>query len=95
MLKPTKAIFRPCRWAAFAACCIREISEAKEAIIIRPGASLKTSSKAGSIIFSDGVHPGLSALVESAMRAKTPRLENSASLAKSVGQPSTGVGSNL
>jgi hypothetical protein len=34
------------------------MSDANVAIITRPGAVWKTSSKAGSITFSDGVHPG-------------------------------------
>jgi hypothetical protein len=81
MLVPIKVILRPWRSAALATCCIREISEAKLAMMMRPGAFLKTSSKAGSITRSEGVHPGLSALVESASKASTPRAANSASLA--------------
>jgi hypothetical protein len=60
---------------------MREMSEAKVAMMMRPGASRKTASKAGSITASDGVQPALSALVESDSSASTPRPANSASLA--------------
>jgi len=95
MLVPTNDRTRSWAAAARAACWMREISEAKVPIKIRPGAWRKTSSKAASITASDGVQPGRSALVESASRARTPRSPNSASLPKSVGRPSTGVWSNL
>ena len=81
MLVPTKAILRPCSSAALPTCCMREISEAKLAMMIRPLALRKTSRKAASITLSEGVQPGRSALVELASSASTPRLENSASLA--------------
>ena len=51
------------------ACCTREISEANVPIRIRPGAARNKSSNAASITVSDGVHPGWSALVESAISA--------------------------
>ena len=63
--------------------------------MILPGALRNSSSKAASITLSEAVQPGLTELVESESRASTPRFENSASLAKSVGRLSTGVWSNL
>ncbi len=95
MLVPARAILRPLTLAASATCCTREISDAKVATITRPLASAMTFSNAGRMTDSDGVQPGRSALVESESRRSTPRFENSESLAKSVGQPSTGVWSNL
>ena len=89
------AILRLNFWAAAAAICTREMSEAKVATMMRPGAVRKTSSKPWARSISDSVQPGRSALVLSASRASTPRCENSASLAKSGGQPSIGVWSNL
>jgi len=70
---------------------MRETSDAKLAMMMRPPAWLKTASKASSTTRSDGVHPGRSELVESARSASTPRWENSARRAKSLGQLSTGV----
>ena len=70
---------------------MREISEAKLAMMMRPLALRKTSSKAGSITRSEGVQPARSALVESASSASTPRSENSASLAI-IGRPAVDRG---
>ena len=81
MLGPASAILRPCRAAASATCWMREISDAKVAMITRPCASLKTLSNAGPITISEGVQPGRSALVESESSRSTPRRENSASFA--------------
>ena len=69
----------------------REISEAKVAMISRPGASRMIWWKASSRTASEGVVPGWSALVLSDRNTNTPRLPNSVSLSISVGQPSTGV----
>jgi len=57
-------------------------------------ASLKTWSKAGAMTRSDGVQPGLSALVESASRASTPRPRISAAW-RNRWPVVTGVWSNL
>ncbi len=95
MLGPAIAILRPLFMAASATCCTREIKEANVATIMRPFASAKTLSNAGPMTASEGVQPGRSALVESESSRSTPRAANSASFAKSVGQPSTGVWSNL
>ncbi len=95
MLGPAKVILRPLLAAASATCCTREISEAKVAMMTRPLASLNTLSNAGPMTASEGVQPGRSAFVESESSKSTPRVENSESFAKSVGQPSTGVWSNL
>ena len=73
MLVPAKAILRPCLAAASATCCMREISEAKVAMMTRPCASLNTLSKAGPMTISEGVQPGRSELVESESSRSTPR----------------------
>ena len=95
MLRPAMATWRPWRTAQLTTCWMREISEAKVATMMRPLASRNTSSKAASTTRSEGVKPGRSALVESESSASTPRPPSSASLAMSVGFPSTGVWSNL
>jgi hypothetical protein len=59
---------------------MREIRDAKLAIMIRPAAFLKTLSKASLTSISEGVQPGRVALVESAIKARTPLLEKSTSL---------------
>ena len=92
---PTIASLRLCFAAALSTCCVREINDAKVATSTRPCALVKTSSSAPSMMASEGVRPGCSALVESENNASTPRSPNSASLPRSMGHPSTGVGSSL
>ncbi len=74
---------------------MREISEAKVAMMTRPSDSAKMRSKVGSSVRSDGVIPGVSTWTQSEISTSGPRRPKSVSLAKSVGRPSTGVWSNL
>ena len=61
MLRPTTATFLPCFSAASITCWMREIRDAKVAIITRPGAWPMARSSASPTICSDSVYPSTSA----------------------------------
>ncbi len=69
--------------------------EAKQAAITLPGASRMMSAMGSARERSDATKPGRSALVESLSKSRTPWRPRAARAGRSVGWPSTGVGSSL
>ena len=63
--------------------------------MILPFAFINSCLNASPTLFSDGVNPSTSELVESDNNKSTPSSPNSANLAKSTPSPSTGVKSIL
>ena len=95
MLRPVTATFRPHWAAASSTCWIRWTLEAKVVTMIRSSQFWNWRVKVAPTVFSDGVKPGRSTLVESASRASTPSLPSSPKRARSMTSPSMGVESIL
>ena len=92
MLLPSTTTFLPNLYAVLIICCTRSTLDAKVATKIRVFLwSANRVSKVLPTVFSEGVKPGRSALVESHIRASTPFLPISAKRCKSIASPNTGV----
>ena len=96
ILRPNTATLRPFVTALSTICCILWMLDANVAMMMRlPSALANSRSKVSPTLRSEGVWPGRSALVESAIRASTPLLPSSPKRARSMISPSMGVKSTL
>ena len=95
MLRPVTATFRPHLAAASSTCWTRWTLEAKVVTMMRSSQFWNWRMKVAPTVFSEGVKPGRSTLVESAHRHRTPSLPSSPRRARSITSPSMGVESIL
>jgi hypothetical protein len=93
--RPITDTVRPPNAAASITCWIRWMCDAKDVTITRPVLWRTISRSAEPTVRSDGVRPGRSAFVESAMRSATPASPSSRRRSRSVVRPSIGVSSSL
>ena len=95
MERPVTATLRPKAAAASSTCWTRWTLEAKVVTMIRSSQFWNWRMNVAPTVFSEGVKPGRSTLVESAHSASTPSLPSSPSRARSMTSPSMGVESIL
>ena len=93
--RPITETIRPAPAAASIVCCRRWMWDENVVTMTRPGASPTILRSDAPTVRSDGVRPGRSAFVESAMSSATPSLPSRRRRSRSVVRPSIGVASSL